>query len=44
MGREGGGLDVLWNDEESLETREVVITQHSEYTKCYLIKTFIYDH
>lgn len=44
MGRGGGGLGVLWNDEESLETREVVIAQHREYTKWHLIETFIYSH
>ena len=34
MGRGGGGLGVVWNDDESLETREVMIAQHREYIKC----------
>lgn len=44
MGRGGGGLGVLWDDEESLETREVVIAHHREYTKWHLIETFTYSH
>ena len=43
MGRGGGGLGVVWNDDESLETREVMIAQHREYIKCHLTKVYLWS-